>query len=152
MFSDITAFGKERWDVINHNDIIVFLRGVYDRWIEENSGISFATMLTKPAKQPTVPQTGSSTLFISTSLFLMSSGNASNASINTLKLGMMISISSAIEDYKPIDSSIFGNLNGENWVFATEQEIKNNRKNEMITDNFKVFFQSTFRKHTVKIR
>jgi hypothetical protein len=35
MFSDITAFGKERWDVINHNDIIVFLRVVYDRWIEE---------------------------------------------------------------------------------------------------------------------
>jgi hypothetical protein len=27
--------GKERWDVINHNDIIVFLRGVYDRWIDE---------------------------------------------------------------------------------------------------------------------
>jgi hypothetical protein len=26
MFSDITAFGKERWDVLNHNDIIVFLR------------------------------------------------------------------------------------------------------------------------------
>jgi hypothetical protein len=57
-------------------------------------------------------------------------------------IGMMISISSAIEDYKPIDSSIFGNLNGENWVFATEQEIKNNRKNEMITDNFKVFIEA----------
>jgi hypothetical protein len=35
MFSDITAFGKERWDVLNHNDIIVFLRGVYERWIEK---------------------------------------------------------------------------------------------------------------------
>ena len=35
MFSDITAFGKERWGVINHNDIIVFLRGVYERWIEK---------------------------------------------------------------------------------------------------------------------
>jgi hypothetical protein len=35
LFSDITAFGKERWDVLNHNDIIVFLRGVYERWIEK---------------------------------------------------------------------------------------------------------------------
>ena len=35
MFSDITAFGKGRWDVMNHNDIIVFLRGVYERWIEK---------------------------------------------------------------------------------------------------------------------
>jgi hypothetical protein len=47
-----------------------------------NSGMSFATMLTRPAKQPTVPQMGSSTLFISTSLFRMFSGNASSASIN----------------------------------------------------------------------
>jgi hypothetical protein len=40
LFSDITAFGKERWGVINHNEIIVFLRGVYDRWIEkiQNTG------------------------------------------------------------------------------------------------------------------
>jgi hypothetical protein len=35
LFSDITAFGKERWGVINHNEIIVFLRGVYERWIEK---------------------------------------------------------------------------------------------------------------------
>ena len=57
-------------------------------------------------------------------------------------IGMMISISSAIEDYKPIDSSIFGNLNGENWLFATGEEIVANRKNEMITDNFKVFIEA----------
>jgi hypothetical protein len=35
MFSDITAFGRKRWDVLNHNDIIVFLRGVYNRWIDK---------------------------------------------------------------------------------------------------------------------
>jgi hypothetical protein len=43
--------------------------------------MSFATMLISPPKQPGVPHTGSKTLFISTSLFLISSGNASSASV-----------------------------------------------------------------------
>jgi hypothetical protein len=45
------------------------------------TGISFATILISPAKQPAVPQNGFGfkALFIATSLFLISSGSASNA-------------------------------------------------------------------------
>jgi hypothetical protein len=35
LYSHNTAFGKIRGDVLTHNDIIVYLRGVYDRWIDE---------------------------------------------------------------------------------------------------------------------
>jgi hypothetical protein len=32
MFTSITAFGKEKGDVLTHDEIIVFLRNAYDRW------------------------------------------------------------------------------------------------------------------------
>ena len=32
MFNSIIAFGKERGETLTHNEIIVHLRGVYDRW------------------------------------------------------------------------------------------------------------------------
>jgi hypothetical protein len=48
----------------------------------DKMNMSFATMLINPAKQPAVPQNGFGfkALFIATSLFLISSGSASNAS------------------------------------------------------------------------
>jgi hypothetical protein len=35
LYSDISAFGKVRGETLTHNDIIVYLRGVYNRWIAE---------------------------------------------------------------------------------------------------------------------
>jgi hypothetical protein len=60
MFSSINAFGKGAGDVLSHDDIIVFLRRVYE-----------------PA--------------ICALLSLIPLGNASNASINVLKLLVLIS-------------------------------------------------------------
>jgi hypothetical protein len=34
MFYSITAFGKGAGDVLSHDEIIVFLRNAYDRWID----------------------------------------------------------------------------------------------------------------------
>jgi hypothetical protein len=34
MFTSITAFGKEKGDVLTHDEIIVFLRNAYDKWID----------------------------------------------------------------------------------------------------------------------
>jgi hypothetical protein len=53
---------------------------------EFDAGMSFATILIKPAKQPAVLQVGSEILSILTSRFLMCFGNASSATTSVLKL------------------------------------------------------------------
>jgi hypothetical protein len=42
MFNSVTAFGKNHGDTLTHDDIIVHLRGVYERWIKfENKSNEF---------------------------------------------------------------------------------------------------------------
>jgi hypothetical protein len=69
IFCSVEAFGKKFKDKITHNDIIIHLRGVYERWVEFL--MSLATMLIRPAKQPGVPHAGFFMLDMSTLLFLM---------------------------------------------------------------------------------
>jgi hypothetical protein len=83
VYSFNEAWGKSEDETLIHNDIIIHLRKALDNWIAfENKS---------NAKQPAVPHIGSKLLLISTLLFLISSGNASSASTNILKLFVYIS-------------------------------------------------------------